>query len=370
MPSKSDYYQILGVEKNASLEEIRKAYREAALRYHPDRVPQEQKQEAEEKFKEVSEAYAILSDAQKRALYDQHGHAGIDQRYAYEDIFKGTDFSTVFRDLSDFGFGEGLFDAMLGDLGVDFFGRGSRRKERSFGRDFGRDLQMTVQISLEEAAEGVEKKVNFHRYDTCTTCHGSGAKPGAKKITCPQCKGEGQIVTTRGMMRIATPCQECGGEGQIVSTPCSDCQGEGKTQALKSIMVKIPPGVDTGSTLRIKGEGEEGPGGSGNLYLLLEVAPHPIFERQGNDLIVEVKLPVDKAILGAEIDVPTLSGKVKMKVPAGTQSHSMFRLKGQGMPIMNEKACGDELVRVIVEIPKTHTAEQQRLIEEFGRTLS
>src|ERR1700733_13345759 len=219
MPVKRDYYQILGVEKSSSLDAIRKAYREAALRYHPDRVPAEQKKEAEEKLKEISEAYAVLSDAEKRALYHQYGHAGINQRYSHEDIYKGTDFSSIFGDLSDFGFGEGLFDTMLGGLGVDFFGRGRRQRTPSLGRD----LQMTVQISLEEAAQGIEKKVTFYR-----------------------------------------------------------------DNEIKNISVKIPPGVDTGSTLRLKGEGEEGPGGRGNLYLVVEIAPHPLFERQGNDLLTEV----------------------------------------------------------------------------------
>lgn len=362
MSSKRDYYEILGIKKSASLDEIRKAYREAVLRHHPDRVPHEQKKEAEEKFKEISEAYAVLSDSQKRALYDQYGHSGIDQKYAYEDIFKGTDFNTVFSDLGDYGVGEGLFDQLFGDLGFDLFGRRRKRKETA---ERGRDLQIAVQITLEEAASGVEKKIAFHRYDHCPSCSGSGAKPGTQMAICSVCKGQGHIVKTTGFVKTATLCPNCGGKGKMPTIPCPGCHGEGIVQIERKLTVKIPPGIETGSTLRIQGEGEAGAGGRGDLYVVIEIAPHPLFERQGADLLIEVKISLSKAILGGEVSVPTLQGKVKMKIPEGTQSHSLFRLKGKGLP--SKKDHGDELVRVIVEIPRAHTHEQRQLIEEFEK---
>jgi len=365
MATKRDYYEILGVKKNASLDEIKKAYREMALRYHPDRVPHEQKKEAEEKFKEISEAYAVLSDSQKRALYDQYGHAGIDQRYAYEDIFKGADFSSIFADLGDFGFGGGLFDEIFSDLGFDIFGGRVRTGARSRRR--GRDLQISIDITLEEAAQGTEKTITVPRYEVCSTCSGSGAKPGTKKITCPQCKGSGRTVVASGFFQLAQTCSRCGGEGSIIQTPCADCRGEGRTKVTRKIKVKIPQGVDTGSNLRVKGEGEAGTGGRGDLYVIIEVRPHPIFQRHNNDILTEITTSISKAILGGEVEVPTLNGKVKMKIPAGTQSGKIFRLKEKGIPDLHGRGIGDELVSVNVQIPTHLTPEQRRLIEEFAR---
>lgn len=328
MSSKRDYYEILGTKKNASLEEIRKAYREAVLRYHPDRVPTEQKKEAEEKFKEISEAYAVLSDAQKRALYDQYGHAGIDQKYAYEDIFKGTDFNTVFSGLHDYGVGEGLFEELFGDLGFDLFGKMRHRKGRA---ERGRDLQIAIQITLEEAASGIEKKIAFPRYDICPTCSGTGTQPG------------------------------------MPTTPCPTCYGQGRVEVTRKIAVKVPPGVEEDMTLRIQGEGEAGKHARGDLYVIIQIAPHPLFDRKGADLLTEIRISLGTAILGGEMSVPTLQGSAKMKIPPGTQSHSLFRLKGKGMPMPSQRGYGDELVRVIVNIPKAETREQERLIEEFER---
>jgi len=364
MTTKRDYYEILGVKKNASLDEIKKAYRELALRYHPDRVPHEQKKEAEEKFKEISEAYAVLSDSQKRALYDQYGHSGIDQKYAYEDIFKGADFNSVFEDLSDFGFGGGLFENIFSDLGFDIFGGSGRRGSRARR---GRDLEIAIDITLEEAATGIEKTVTVPRYETCATCSGSGAKPGTKKNTCPQCKGQGRTVVSSGFFQLAQTCSRCGGEGSTIQAPCPDCRGEGRTKVTRKIKVKIPAGVDTGSHLRIRGEGEAGTAGRGDLYVIIEVRPHAIFQRHNNDILTEITISLSKAILGAEVDVPTLNGKVKMKIPAGTQSGRVFRLKERGMPDLHGGGVGDELVGVNVEIPTRLTPEQRRLIEEFAR---
>ncbi|MBM3246038.1 MAG: molecular chaperone DnaJ [Candidatus Omnitrophica bacterium] len=366
MTSKRDYYEILGVKKDASLDEIKRAYRELALRYHPDRVPGEQKKEAEEKFKEISEAYAVLSDSQKRALYDQYGHSGIDQKYAYEDIFKGADFNSVFADLSDFGFGGGLFENIFSDLGYDIFGgaarqRGGRRASR------GRDLEIAVDITLEEAAQGAERTVTVPRYELCPVCSGSGAKPGTKKVTCPQCKGTGRTVVSNGFFQLAQACSRCGGEGAVIQAPCVECKGEGRAKVTRKIKVKIPAGVDNGSQLRIRGEGEAGAAGRGNLYVVIEVRPHPVFERHNNDIFTEISVSLSKAILGAEIDVATLDGKVKMKIPAGTQSGKIFRLKEKGIVDLHGRARGDELVRINVEIPTRLTSQQRRLVEEFAK---
>lgn len=366
MPTKRDYYEILGAKKSASLDEIKKAYRELALRYHPDRVPHEQKKEAEEKFKEISEAYAVLSDAQKRALYDQHGHAGIDQRYAQEDIFKGADFSSIFRDLGDFGVGGDLFESIFSDLGFDIFG-GRSSQRRSTGRRRGRDLQISVEITLEEAARGTETTVTVPRYELCPTCQGTGSKPGTKKNTCPQCKGAGRTVVSSGFFQLAQTCPRCGGEGAILQAPCPDCRGEGRQRVTHKIKVKVPAGVDTGSNLRIRGEGEAGTAGRGDLYVIIEVLPHSMFQRDGNDIITEIVISLSKAILGGEVEVSTLDGNVEMKIPVGTQSGKIFRLREKGIPDVHGRGVGDELVRVNVMIPTHLSAEQRKLIEEFAR---
>ncbi|OGX19654.1 MAG: molecular chaperone DnaJ, partial [Omnitrophica WOR_2 bacterium RBG_13_44_8b] len=364
MSTKRDYYEVLGVKKSASLEEIKKAYREMALRYHPDRVPHEQKKEAEEKFKEISEAYAVLSDAQKRALYDQYGHSGIDQKYAYEDIFKGADFSSVFQGLGDFGLGGGLFEEIFSDLGFDIFSSRQGRTQASGRRQRGRDLQIAVDISLEEAASGTEKTITVPRYEICPTCSGSGAKPGTKKTTCPQCKGSGRTVVSSGFFQLAQTCSRCRGEGSIIQSPCPDCRGEGRQKAIHKIKVKIPAGVDEGSSLRVRGEGEAGTAGRGDLYVSIEVRPHSVFQRHNNDILTEMNISLSKAILGAEVNVQTLEGKVSMKIPPGTQSGRIFRLKEKGIPDLHGRDIGDELVRVNVEIPRALTPEQRKAIEE------
>ncbi|MCX5711652.1 MAG: molecular chaperone DnaJ [Candidatus Omnitrophica bacterium] len=365
MTSKRDYYEILGVKKNTSLDDIRKAYREMALRYHPDRVPHEQKKEAEEKFKEISEAYAILSDSQKRALYDQYGHSGIDQRYAQEDIFKNADFNSAFQGMGDYGLGGGIFDEIFSDLGFDF---GNRSSQGRGGRQRrGRDLEISVTLSLEEAFSGTEMTINVPRYEVCSVCSGSGAKPGSKKITCPQCKGAGRSVASNGFFQMVQACQRCAGEGSITQTPCPECNGQGREKVTRKIKVKIPSGVDNGSSLRVRGEGEAGTAGRGDLYVIVEVRPNPLYHRDGNDILTEINISLSKAILGFDVDVPTLSGHVKMKIPPGTQPGKVFRLREKGMPDVHGGEPGDELVRVNVDIPSRLSSEQRRLIEEFAR---
>ena len=369
MSTKRDYYEVLSVKKNATLDEIKKAYRELALRFHPDRVPQEQKKEAEEKFKDISEAYAVLSDAQKRALYDQYGHSGIDQKYAYEDIFKGADFNSVFSDMSDFGLGGGMFEQIFSDLGFDISGAGGRGSKRAGGGSArrGRDLEIAVRVSLEEAYTGTEKTVTIPRYELCSVCGGSGAKPGTKKTTCPQCRGAGRTVVSNGFFQLAQTCSRCHGEGSTIQSLCSSCGGEGRVRETHNIKVKIPAGVDSGSNLRVRGEGEAGTAGRGDLYVVIEVLPHSVFQRHQNDLITEVTISLSRAVLGGEVEVPTLSGKAKMKIPSGTQSGKIFRLKDKGVPDVHTKVPGDELIKVEVDIPRSLTAEQRRLMEEFAR---
>ncbi|MFC1594766.1 molecular chaperone DnaJ, partial [Candidatus Omnitrophota bacterium] len=322
----------------------------------------EKKKEAEEKFKEISESYAVLSDSKKRALYDQCGHSGIDQQYTYEDIFKGADFSSIFKDFG--GGGGGVFDELFGDLGFDVFGSGRSRSSRSRR---GRDIQIEVDISLEEAYSGVEKTIKVPRYEPCTTCEGSGAKPGTKRSMCPQCKGQGQVVMSTGFFRMAQTCPQCRGQRTVVTQPCSKCNGQGRSKVTRKIQVKIPAGVDSNSHLRIRGEGEVGVSGKGDLYVLLGVKSHSVFKRDGNDLHTESLVSFTKAALGGEIEVLTLEGKISMKIPAGTQSGKVFRVRGKGMPDLHGYSKGDEFVRVKVKVPTILTAQQKRLLEEFAQ---
>ena len=365
MSVKGDYYEILGVSKSASLDGIKKAYREMALKFHPDRVPAEEKKAAEEKFKGISEAYAVLSDATKRDLYDQYGHSGIDQKYAQEDIFKGADFSSIFREMGGgSGGGGSIFEELFGEMGFDI--SGSRQSRSQSARRRGRDLQIAIEISLEEAASGVEKIITVPRYETCTVCSGSGAKPGSKKTVCAQCKGAGKTVVSNGFFQMAQTCSRCSGEGSIIQTVCSDCRGEGRVKVTKKIKVKIPAGVDNGSQLRVRAEGEAGISARGDLYVAIEVKEHAIFQRHHNDIATSVNISLAKAILGGEVEVPALDGKLMMKIPAGTQCGKTFRLHGKGMPDLHSRDMGDELVKVDIEIPTKLTAQQRKLIEEFA----
>jgi molecular chaperone DnaJ len=366
MATKRDYYEVLGVAKGASTDEIKKTYRTLAMKFHPDRVPQEQKKDAEEKFKEISEAYAVLSDTQKRGLYDQYGHSGIDQRYTNEDIFKGADFSSVFSGMGGGGGGASFFEDLFGDMGFDIFGGGGGGGRQSRQRR-GRDLEITVRVSLIEALDGVEKTITVPRYEVCPTCSGSGAKPGTKKMTCPECRGSGRIIVSSGFFQLAQTCPKCRGEGQIIQTPCPECDGAGRVRVTRNIKVKIPPGVDSGSHLRVRGEGESGTAGRGDLYVLIEVEPDPVFHRDGNNLVTGITISLPKAVLGGMVKVPVLKGQVDMKIPPGTQSGRIFRLKEKGLPDLHGRGIGDELVRVEVEIPHRLSPEQRKLMEEFAR---
>ena len=366
MSVKGDYYDILGVPKTASLDEIKKAYREMALKFHPDRVPAEEKKSAEDKFKGISEAYAVLSDASKRDLYNQYGHSGIDQKYAQEDIFKGADFSSIFREMGGgSGGGGSIFEELFGDLGFDI--SGSRQSRSQSSRRRGRDLQIAIEITLEEAAGGVERIITVPRYETCAVCSGSGAKPGSKKTVCSQCKGAGKTVVSNGFFQMAQTCSRCGGEGSIIGTACLECRGEGRVKVTKKIKVKIPAGVDNGSQLRVRAEGEAGLNSRGDLYVVIEVREHAIFQRHNNDIATSVNISLTKAILGGEVEVPALDGKLTMKIPTGTQCGKTFRLNGKGMPDLHSREIGDELVKVNIEIPTRLTAQQKQLIEEFAR---
>jgi len=361
MATKRDYYEILGLSKTASKDDIKKAYRNLALKHHPDRVSADKKKEAEEMFKEISEAYAVLSDDQKRSQYDQYGHAGIDSRYTSEDIFRSADFGSIFEDL---GVGGGIFDDIFENFG--FFGQGAVRSSKRPRR--GSDLQYDIEITFEEAAFGTERTIAIPRYETCPECKGSGAKPGTKKQACSACGGSGKTTAQHAFgFIVTTTCSKCRGEGSIIKTACPKCSGSGKVAVERKIHVKIPAGVGDGSRLRLSQEGESGVKGgpSGDLYVVIYVKPHPIFSRHDNDLLCEEPISFVQAALGAEIEVPTLDGKVRMTIPAGTQSGKIFRLKGKGIVDLHTRDRGDEHVRVIVETPTHLNAPQKKLLEEF-----
>lgn len=359
MSTAKDYYEILGLQKGASVDEVKKAYRQSALKHHPDRVPTEQKKEAEEKFKEISEAYAVLSDPQKKKLYDQYGHAGIDSRYSTEDIFRSANFSDIF---GNSGFGD-IFEQFFSDFG---FGGTTRTAYRSRQRK-GEDMQLEIVISLEEAHTGVEKPVSFWRYDNCTACNGSGIEAGSSKVKCTTCNGQGAVRSGLGFISFAQTCPTCNGEGKITKNPCRSCSGAGRIKVKKDLKVNIPRGVDTGSVLRLKEEGSYGSGGRGDLYIHIGVRTHTLFIREGDYIRCKVNVSIIKAILGGEIEVPTLDGKVKMKVPAGTQPNTIFRLKNKGMMNLRTKRIGDELVEVEVEVPKRLSFRERKIIEEWSK---
>lgn len=365
---KRDYYEVLGLSRNAAGDEIKKAYRNLALKYHPDRVPPEKKKEAEERFKEISEAYEVLIDAKRKANYDQYGHAGVEGAFrqggfTWQDFHHFEDLKDIFGefDLSDlfgrFGFGEDIFGGIFG---------GQTRTQRGTRR--GSDLQYELEITLEEAAFGAEKTVSIPRYEACDECGSSGARPGTKKERCQTCGGHGQVISQSGFFSVAQTCPRCGGMGEIVKTPCPACNGKGRVKAKRNIKVKIPAGVDSGSRLRVHGEGEAGErgGGRGDLYIVIYVKPHEIFERHESDIFCEVPISFVTAVFGGEIEVPTLEGKVMMKIPSGTQSNKVFRLKSKGATNLHAYGRGDELVRVQVEVPVGLTQEQKRILKEFA----
>jgi molecular chaperone DnaJ len=358
---KKDYYEILGVPKTATVQEIKKKYRTLALSHHPDRVPEKEKAAAEEKFKEISEAYGVLSDPKKRELYDQHGHAGIDQNYTAEDIFKNADFSSVFGDQVDLG---DIFSQFFGGGGGEGFGGRSSGGQRARR---GRDIQYEVDITFEEAFNGIKKKVTVPRDEHCKECHGTGAKNGTALKTCPTCGGRGQVIMSSGFFRMQQTCSSCGGQGKIVTEACPNCRGKGSVRITRHIDVNIPAGVDNETRLRVQGEGEVGSAGPGDLYLYIHVIPHKTFERDGNNLYMELPVSFVKAALGGEVVVPTLSGNVDMKIPQGTQSGKTFRLKDKGMPDVHGGHRGDQYVKVMLNVPEKISPEQKRLLEEFAK---
>lgn len=367
MATKRDYYEILGVQKGASIDEIKKAYRQLAMQFHPDRVTPEKKKEAEERFKEISEAYAVLSDQAKRGLYDQYGHAGVDSRYSTEDIFREGNFSDVFRNMRGGSGFENIFEDIFSDLGFDMFG-GGRTRAGGRAKHRGEDLELELAISLQEAMAGVEREVSFNHYEDCTQCSGTGAQPGSSKETCPTCRGRGVVTSGSGFISFSQACPTCRGEGVRIKHRCSKCGGEGRLRAKKNLKVTVPAGVDTGAVLRLRGEGNWGEGGNGDLYIHLLVRPHENFEREGDDLKSKVKIGLVKAIVGGDMEVATLNGKVKMNVPAGTQPNTIFRLKGKGLPNIRTHHTGDQLVEVEIEIPKKLSSRERDLMVEFAKS--
>ncbi|MFZ3060447.1 MAG: molecular chaperone DnaJ [Candidatus Methanoperedens sp.] len=364
MATKRDYYEILGVDKKASADDIKTAYRKLAMQYHPDR---NKAPDAEEKFKEISEAYAVLEDQTKRQQYDQFGHAGIDMRYSQEDIFRGAapDIEDILRDFGVGGFGRGGGGGSIFDI---FFGGGGRRE----GPRRGSDILYELPIDFEEAASGKTVDLEIPRIETCNVCHGSGAKPGTSPKTCPSCRGTGQVSRTQntpfGRFMTTSTCGTCRGGGKIIDAPCTTCHGSGTVQGRRKLEVKIPPGVDTGSRLRVPGEGEAGGKGGppGDLYVEMNVRPHDIFTRHDDDILMEATITFTQATLGDEIIVPTLDGKAKMKIPAGTQNGNVFRLRGKGFPSLHISGKGDQLVKIKVDVPTKLNDRQKQLLREFA----
>ncbi|MFZ0886983.1 MAG: molecular chaperone DnaJ [Candidatus Binataceae bacterium] len=349
---KRDYYEVLGVSRGAGDDELKKAYRKLAIQSHPDRNPGDK--QAEERFKEINEAYQVLSDSERRAQYDRYGHAAF-QGAAGNGPFSGFDFTQGFEEV-------------FSDIFGDFFGTG-RGRSRSRTRR-GDDLRYDLEIEFEEAARGIEKVINFQRLATCEACNGSRARGGATGVkTCPNCRGTGQVRTQQGFFSISTTCGQCRGEGATIADPCPKCQGQGRIRKPHSISVRIPPGVDNGSRLKLRAEGEAGFGGGppGDLYVVIHVKEHPLFVRQDNEIVIEVPVSFPQAALGAEIDVPTLDGKVKLKVPPATQSGKVFRLKGKGIADLHGYGRGDQLVKIVVETPHRLSARQRELLEEFAK---
>lgn len=365
--AKDDYYELLGVQKSATADELKKAYRKKAVQYHPDKNPGNK--ESEEMFKKVSHAYEVLTDADKRAAYDRYGAAAFEGAGAgmprgpagggFHDPFD------IFREVfgqqggGGGGGGGGIFDEM-------FSGRAGGGGD---GARDGSDLRYDLEITLEEAARGVEKEISFRKNVTCERCEGNGAEPGSKRVTCPTCRGAGQIRRSGGIITFTQTCPTCGGAGKKIEKPCSACNGEGRVPKTTKLNVRIPPGVDTGSRLRSTGNGEAGMAGGhpGDLYIVLSVKEHELFERQGEDLFCEIPIKFTLATLGGNIEVPTLSGKASLKIPSATQSGTTFRLRGKGMPNLRGGTPGDQLVRVHVEVPTSLSSEQKRILEEFAR---
>lgn len=348
--SKRDYYEVLGVSRTATDQELKSSYRKLAMEYHPDRNPDNR--EAEEKFKELNEAYGVLSNAETRARYDRYGHAGVGN-------------STSSQPWGEGGFGG--FEDILGDLFGDIFGaRGSRRG----GPQRGADLRYDYEITLEQAAAGHKTKITIPRLENCETCHGSGAAAGTSPVTCNACGGAGQVRFQQGFFSVSRTCHQCRGTGRMITDLCKTCRGQGRVEKEQELEIKIPAGVDTGARLRLAGEGEAGPNGGpkGDLYVVIHVKEHDVFERQGNNLYVNVSVSFTQAALGADIKIPTLDGDDSLTIPEGTQTGSIFRVKGKGIVSLQGMGRGDLFVVATVVTPTRLTREQKKLLEQFAAT--
>jgi len=342
--AKKDYYEVLGVNRDAADEDIKKAYRKLAMKHHPDRNPDNPK--AEEHFKEAKEAYEILSDAQKRAAYDQYGHAGVDQSAG---MGAG---------------GAGGFADAFGDIFGDIFGGGGRQRSNVYR---GADLRYNMEISLEDAARGTETKIRIPVMAECETCHGNGARPGTQPVTCTTCGGHGQVRMQQGFFSIQQTCPKCHGNGKMVKEPCPTCHGDGRIKQQKTLAVKIPAGVDEGDRIRLSGEGEAGVNGgpAGDLYVVVHLKPHAIFQRDGADLHCEMPISFTVAALGGEIEIPTLDGHAKMKIPPETQTGAKFRLRGKGIKALRSSEYGDLICHAVIETPVKLTERQRELLHEL-----
>lgn len=352
---KKDYYEILGISRDASISEIKKKYRSLALKNHPDRVPEDKKKDAEERFKEISEAYGVLSDPKKKEMYDQYGHAGIDQNYTSDDIFRGANFDDIF---GGSGF-EDIFSQFFGGGGG--FGGQSRR-----GPARGRDIQYEVELTLKEAFTGIKKNIRVPRNELCKPCQGTGAKDGTALETCTTCQGRGQVVMSQGFFRMQQTCPTCRGAGRSIKENCPRCHGSGQTRETRNIEVNFPAGLDNDSQLRVRGEGEVAAGGAGDLFLFIRVKPEPNLERNGDDLTMSLHVSFVKATLGADVSLKTLHGNVTMKIPAGTQSGKIFRLRQKGMPNLRSGHFGDLFVQVMIEVPTKLNKKQRELLLEYA----
>lgn len=351
--TKKDYYNVLGIPKTASKEEIKTAYKKLAKKYHPD-ISKDTS--TEEKFKEVSEAYAVLSDDQKRAQYDQFGHAGFDQQFSQEDIFRNFDFD-IFRD-SGFGNFDNIFDI--------FFGRGRGRTKRR-----GADLRYDLELTFEEAVFGTKKEIKIPKHEICSICNGSGAHDNEFE-NCSTCQGSGQVKkvsrTIFGAITQVTTCNKCRGKGKLIKEKCKTCKGQGIVERVKTINVKIPPGIDNGSHIRLAEEGELSEDHiPGDLYVVTHIIPHKTFQREGSDIYMEKKIPFSLATLGGKIEVPTIEGKASLKIPSGTLSHTLFRLKGEGIKKLRGFGKGDQFIRAIIDVPKKLSRKQKKALENFDK---
>ena len=360
--NKRDYYEVLGVQKGASEEEIKKAYKKMARKYHPDLNPGDK--DAEEKFKEVNEAYEVLSDSEKKARYDQFGFAGVDPNFGAGG--------------GGYGGGVGFDFGDLGDIFGSFFGGGfgggqTRRNPNAPQR--GESIRMNLTISFEEAAFGCEKELELDRYESCETCRGSGAAPGTSPETCPDCGGSGVVQTRRqtpmGVFASTAPCSRCGGRGKIIKEPCKDCRGSGMVRRRRKIQASVPAGIDNGQTISIRGQGHAGKNGgpAGDLLVTITVRPHELFRREGTSVLCEAPITFPQAVLGAELEIPTIDGKVKYDIPEGTQSGTTFRLKGKGIPALNGRGRGDQYVTVYIETPRNLNREQKEALKKFAEAV-